>query len=73
VIHKYVNCDGCNSKGIVGIRYKCSVCADFDFCESCEATIAHPHPFLKIKTLKQTPIKILAILNDDIDSFEING
>lgn len=35
VVHQYVNCDGCGQKGIIGIRYKCAVCADFDFCSHC--------------------------------------
>jgi len=52
----------------VGIRYKCSVCPDYDLCETCEATSDHPHPFLKIKTLKQTPLKIFAVINDESQS-----
>jgi len=39
VIHKYIICDGCEKKGIEGVRYKCAVCHDFDFCEQCEALI----------------------------------
>jgi hypothetical protein len=73
VVHRWVNCDGCGKKGIEGIRYKCAVCPDFDFCEKCEAIVDHPHPFLKIKTLKQTPIKIFAMINDETDSMEVNG
>ena len=74
VVHGRVNCDGCGQKGIIGIRYKCAVCSDFDFCERCEATIEHEHPFLKIKTLKQTPVKIFTVVNHDEDtSLEING
>lgn len=73
VVHEHITCDGCQRKPIIGARYKCSVCADFDYCEDCEATIDHPHPFLKIKTLKQTPIKIFAIIEDEQDAFEING
>lgn len=65
VVHERVNCDGCGQKGIIGIRYKCAVCADFDFCEKCEATVEHDHPFLKIKTLKQTPLKIFIVVNHD--------
>lgn len=34
----------------------------------------HDHPFLKIKTLKQTPVKIFTIINDDENpSIEVNG
>lgn len=73
VIHKFITCDGCGKKPIIGARYKCAVCADFDFCEECEATVEHPHPFLKIKTLKQTPHKIIVVTEDEHDSFEING
>lgn len=74
VIHNRVNCDGCGQKGIIGIRYKCAVCPDFDFCQRCEALIDHPHPFLKIKNLKQTPRKIITVLDDEEeDSLEING
>jgi hypothetical protein len=58
----------------VGIRYKCAVCADFDLCEDCESlNESHDHPFLKIKNPKQAPYKIIAIVNDDQNSFEING
>lgn len=35
VVHKHVNCDGCGQRGIIGIRYKCAVCSDFDFCSHC--------------------------------------
>jgi len=49
-VHVGVVCDGCQGN-INGIRYKCSVCSDFDLCSSCEAkTGIHDvsHPFLKI-------------------------
>ena len=48
-----MRCDGCNAFPLVGIRYKCSVCHDFDFCETCEEKIPHPHSFLKIKAPEQ--------------------
>jgi len=49
VVHKHVRCDGCGKFPFAGIRYKCIECADFDFCEECEAKIEHPHNFIKIK------------------------
>jgi len=47
--HRYVACDSCKVYPVVGVRYKCSVCPDFDFCELCEKTKEHPHAFIKIK------------------------
>jgi hypothetical protein len=53
--HISVRCDGCNMKPIVGDRYKCSVCDDFDFCSNCEEfnsnleDAGHTHPFIRIR------------------------
>ena len=49
VLHPRVTCDGCQGP-VYGIRYKCYTCHDFDYCERCEATIEHSHPFIKIRT-----------------------
>ena len=58
VIHKEYICDGCDAEPIVGIRYKCTVCEDFDFCEKCEKKlgIKHGHPLLKIRDPKIAPL-----------------
>jgi len=45
-----VKCNGCGIESITGIRYKCSECQEFNFCEVCEAVENHPHVFLKLKT-----------------------
>ena len=37
-------CDGCSMNPIVGPRYKCQVCLDFDFCSNCYKTKPHQHP-----------------------------
>jgi len=53
-VHCRVRCDGCKVSPIAGIRYKCSVLPNFDFCEQCEQTKEHPYAFIKIKYPGQT-------------------
>eukprot|EP00828_Plagiopyla_frontata_P035856 TRINITY_DN47459_c0_g1_i2.p2 TRINITY_DN47459_c0_g1~~TRINITY_DN47459_c0_g1_i2.p2 ORF type:complete len:352 (+),score=79.23 TRINITY_DN47459_c0_g1_i2:162-1217(+) len=48
-IHINCICDGCGMNPIIGIRYKCSVCKEFNYCENCEMSKEHEHLFLKIK------------------------
>jgi len=61
-------------KPIVGVRYKCSICHDFDFCEKCEDSIDHPHAFLKIKRPEQAPrILITSLFDDEIPGLDVNG
>jgi len=62
--HVGVTCDGCGMSPIVGLRYKCSVCPDFDFCRECEESKAHAHAFLKIKRAGQAP-KVMVTAIDD--------
>lgn len=50
VLHPNIICDGCE-RYVRGIRYKCSLCADYDLCERCEAkgdVHDSSHPLLKI-------------------------
>jgi len=47
-IHLGVTCDGCQG-AVVGNRYKCMVCPDFDLCMSCESDGQHPqHKLLRM-------------------------
>jgi len=48
LVHEGINCDGCGMYPIPGVRYQCSVCRDFDFCEGCWQTKRHPHPFMRV-------------------------
>jgi len=35
--HQAITCDGCGMSPLVGPRYKCRDCDDFDYCRSCHA------------------------------------
>lgn len=62
VVHQNVACDGCDVNPIIGVRYKCAVCKNFDFCSGCEERLPHSHPFLKIKEPSQNPDVMITIL-----------
>ena len=49
--HVGVRCDVCATTPIRGIRYRCTVCADYDLCATCEEVTGaeHGHPLLKIR------------------------
>eukprot|EP00455_Lapot_gusevi_P028759 TRINITY_DN307_c0_g1_i1.p1 TRINITY_DN307_c0_g1~~TRINITY_DN307_c0_g1_i1.p1 ORF type:complete len:380 (+),score=135.94 TRINITY_DN307_c0_g1_i1:156-1295(+) len=51
VVHHGVGCDGCGMSPIIGVRYKCSECRNFDLCASCESQGIHPkeHALLKLR------------------------
>ncbi|XP_012429973.2 sequestosome-1 isoform X3 [Taeniopygia guttata] len=40
MVHPNVICDGCEGP-VVGTRFKCSVCPDYDLCSTCEAKGIH--------------------------------
>jgi Ig-like domain from next to BRCA1 gene/Zinc finger, ZZ type/PB1 domain len=50
-VWRSVTCDGCQDLPIIGVRFKCTVCDNYDLCEFCEMTAQHPHPFLKLTSL----------------------
>lgn len=62
-VHLNVQCDGCKMFPIVGKRYKCKTCANFDLCEKCynnkEIKEKHGHEF----TLISKPVRYQQIHN----------
>ena len=66
ILHLGVSCDGCSMRPIKGIRYQCTVCNDFDYCEACEEkfSTSHQHPFLKIRNPCNAPIQIKVELKE---------
>jgi hypothetical protein len=73
VVHQKCECDGCGKFPIVGNRYKCSVCKNFDYCTDCEETKQHDHPFLKIKHPDQVPSSIFCVINEDTPNAQTDG
>ncbi|KAK1803898.1 hypothetical protein P4O66_003842 [Electrophorus voltai] len=48
MVHPSVTCDGCEGQ-VVGTRFKCTVCRDYDLCSTCQAKGLHKeHPLLPI-------------------------
>jgi hypothetical protein len=50
IVHSGERCEGCGLEPIVGWRFKCAICDDYNLCENCEENIGckiHNHPFIK--------------------------
>ena len=80
-IHKGIMCKKCLQMPIIGYRYKCSVCDDFDLCSKCEEensrTNHHPHDFIKIRNNKNQKQdnnnNFLKIMNKEINNINNNN
>ena len=52
-IHNNIKCEHCFMEPIVGFRYKCSICKNYNLCEKCEEKNEenqnHSHDFIKIR------------------------
>ena len=68
-IHKNISCNKCRINPIKGIRYKCGICYNFDFCENCEKNYGkeHGHPMLRLpwdNTIRSFKCKMKNSLNN---------
>ena len=50
IVHRNIRCESCGLEPLVGWRYMCTICDDFNLCENCEEEKAtkHGHPFIKV-------------------------
>ena len=71
-IHNNIKCEKCFQEPIIGNRYKCSVCNNYNLCEECEEKNSisddHPHDFIKIRKNQKDNMKV-TILNNNINNF----
>ena len=70
-VHANIKCDGCNMVPIVGNRYNCSECKNFDFCEHCLNYRYHDntHKFVKRSMIPtKSPKYTFPTTNMDISS-----
>lgn len=56
-MHAGTFCNACGVAPICGIRFKCSMCEDYDLCEACEAKDIHPDSHTLLKMKRPQPIE----------------
>ena len=49
-VHYMISCNGCGMNHIVGKRFKCTECENFNYCEKCEKMYRniHGHPMIEV-------------------------
>lgn len=45
--HNEITCDECKVGPIIGRRFNCVICPDYDLCEKCEENSVHEHPMIR--------------------------
>ncbi|KAE8371518.1 hypothetical protein BDV26DRAFT_275928 [Aspergillus bertholletiae] len=74
-VHYGIFCDGplCKNRAvpgyISGVRYKCSVCYDLDFCASCEALPTNTHNRTHPMVMLKTPVRDVTVSTLQEDRF----
>ena len=51
-IHRMISCEGCGMFPIIGERYKCNICPNFNYCKCCKEMFGniHGHPMEEVKS-----------------------
>lgn len=47
IVNKGIICSKCGIFPIIGMRYKCPICIDINYCEKCHNNYNHYHPLIK--------------------------
>ncbi|XP_037540457.1 E3 ubiquitin-protein ligase MIB2 [Nematolebias whitei] len=60
VRHSNIICDSCKKHGIMGMRWKCKVCFDYDLCTQCYMNNKHDlgHSFERYETAHSQPVSL---------------
>ncbi|XP_051915130.1 E3 ubiquitin-protein ligase MIB2 isoform X1 [Hippocampus zosterae] len=60
VRHSNIICDSCKKHGIMGMRWKCKVCFDYDLCTHCYMNNKHDlsHSFERYETAHSQPVSL---------------
>ena len=51
-IHRMISCEGCGMFPIIGERFKCTICPNFNYCKCCKQMFGniHGHPMEEVKS-----------------------
>ena len=47
-IHSDIKCNNCGACPIIGYRYKCLECPNYNLCDECEKIVSHEHNFIRL-------------------------
>lgn len=68
MVHPNVICDGCEGP-VVGTRFKCSVCPDYDLCSTCEGKGIHKeHNMVMFQSPLLNPFEVSKISQGELMS-----
>jgi len=70
VVHENIRCNCCGIYSIIGIRYKCVVCHNYNICSACEALSPVPHqadhPLLKLRSSLPVAYEPIHVISSSI-------